>query len=289
MSIGLLLLAVLALAQAPSEDVDVFMEKVLARRDVNWADYRNYFCNERAVLELEGTLASAPIQGTEREYLWFVRDDVMVRSPISVDGVAVSPEDREKAERDWIERAKKREEKRGTDRERFLGFRFEPGNYFFAGRDVVEGRDVVVVEYYPEHAFADDDEEEEMDDEEREIVSKLNKVLLVTLWIDPQEHQIVRMSLDNAGFDFLPGKWLVQLDTIEATLTMHQPFAPMADVWLAKDIRALGRITTAAGDLGLSYTSTFENCIQANTSTTFSFPEPDEPDGKDKKAKKKKR
>jgi len=177
-----------------------------------------------------------PIQGSKREYLWYVRDGYFVRSPVSVDGVAVSPEERERAEKKWIERQKKRERERSPDRENFLGFKFEAGNYFFAGRKVFEGHELVAVEYYPEEGFADDDKEDAKSEEDAEIEAKLNKVLLVTMLIDADAHQIVRMTLDNTGFDFLPGRWLVQLDTVEASMVMHKPFE---DVWLPRDISTL--------------------------------------------------
>jgi hypothetical protein len=272
--------------QTNLEDIDAFMEKVLERRETNWEDYRNYFCTERAELAVEGAIASVPIHGTVREYLWYVRDGYRVRSPVSVDGVEISPEEREKAELEWIEAIQKRElreaeregeadgEGEGANRERFIGFEFEPGSYFYAGRRSFEGRELVVIEHYPEEAFGDHDDEEAEDERERELEAKLNKVFLVTLWIDPNAHQIVRMTLDNVGFEFLPAKWLVQLDTVEATLTMNQPFAPVADIWLARDIEALGRITTALGDLSLRYRSEFYGCVRAETETDFAFPRP---------------
>lgn len=254
-----------ALAQGPTGDIDAFMEKVLQKRDVNWEQYYNYFCTERAVLSIEGSIPGVPIQGFTKEYLWFVRDGYLVRSPLTVDGVAISAEDRERAEKKFIERSKKRDSRRGPDRESFFGLEFEPGNSFFAGNDQFEGRDVVVVEYYPdEDAFSDDE-----DDEDDEIAAQLAKVLVVRMLIDVKEHQIVRMSLDNVGFDFLPVGWLVKLDTVETSLTMHNP---IEDIWLTRDIEAYGRITTAGGGIAVRYSSTFFDYTKAETSATYRFP-----------------
>ena len=33
----------------------------------------------------------------------------------------------------------------------------------------------------------------------------MNKTALVTLWVDPVEHQIVKYTFDNVWMDFLPG------------------------------------------------------------------------------------
>lgn len=278
----LLLLSLLSTAQAPVEDIDTLMKRALERRHENWDQLHDYFCRERAILTMEGSLDGVPIQGFEREYLWFVKDGYIVRSPVTADGVPVSAEEREREEAQWIERVKKREKERGPDRETFFGFKFEPGNYFYAGRRELDGRDLMVVEYYPDKGpwnepVGDKDESEE----EKNVKAKLRKVLLVTMFIDPEEHQIVRMTMDNAGFDFLPASWLLQVDTIEASLTMHQP---LGEVWLPGEMNGYGRISTARGDIELRYRSTFYDYAKAKTGATYRFPPRVEP-GKSEKRK----
>jgi len=257
----------LATPQDRALDIDTFMEKVLERRDINWDDFYNYTCRERETLEVEGSLEAVPMQGFLRENMWFVRDGYLVRSPLSINGVKISRKDRDQAERKWIERVKKREEKEGVDRDRFFGFKFEPGNYYFAGRQEFEGREVVAVEYYPETFFSDEEDEEE-DPEDEEIEKKLNKVFLITMLIDPAEHQIVQMTIDNVGFDFLPGGWLIRIGTIEASMTMHQPFG---DIWLPRDIIAYGKVKTAAGDLAVRYRMAFQDYAIAETKARYRF------------------
>jgi len=293
----LLSLAMAAATQLPTDgrldDVDAFMEKVLEQRDVNWNDFYNFFCTETAELRIDGSIEGAPMQGFRRQFLWFVRDGYLVRSPVSVDGVQVSAEDKKKSEDEWIERLEKRERERGPDRETFFGFKFEPGNYLFAGQTNFEGRDVVVVEYYPEELFEDDEEEQAKAKEENrkevriggdgdEIEEALSKVFLVTLLIDPNEYQIVHMTLDNYGFEFLPMSWLVQLDTVEASLAMSKPFEA---VWLPRDIAVYGKVTTAVGSLSVRYESTFSDYAKAETGATFRFP----PRGLSEEKKKKQR
>jgi hypothetical protein len=264
------LLALLTSVQAPAEDIDTFMNKVLERRQTNWDQLHDYFCRERAVLALEGSLDGVPIQGFEREYLWFVKDGYFVRSPVSADGVPISAEERERDEARWIEGLKKRERERGPDRETFFGFKFEPGNYFYAGRRQIEGREVVVVEYYPDKGpWNERSGDEEESEEEKKVKAKLSKVLLVTMYVDPTEHQIVQMTMDNAGFDFLPGSWLLQIDTVEASLAMHQP---LGDAWLPRDMSGYGRVSTAVGDIEIRYRSSFYDYAKSKTGATYRFP-----------------
>ena len=87
--------------------------------------------------------------------------------------------------------------------------------------------------------------------------------------IDPKEHQIVHMTLENAGFDFLPAGWLFKLDTVELSTSMHNPFE---DVWLTRDIEAYGRVTTAGGGVVVRYSSTFFDYTKAETGATYRFP-----------------
>ncbi len=42
----------------------------------------------------------------------------------------------------------------------FMEFKFEPGNYYLAGRERLEGQEVLRIEYYPKRMFSDDDDRE---------------------------------------------------------------------------------------------------------------------------------
>ena len=67
----------------------------------------------------------------------------------------------------------------------------------------------------------------------------MNKTALITLWVDPAEHQIVKYTFDNVWLDFLPGAWLVRVDDLRASMTMGQPFA---GIWLPRTINIHARL-----------------------------------------------
>ena len=122
----------------------------------------------------------------------------------------------------------------------FMDFKFEPGNYYLAGREQLEGQRGAADRVLPDtNLFNDDDDEkretrdaaakdakddkaqekkpskEKKDNDkeaklEQDIERKMNKTALVTLWVDPAEHQIVKYTFDNVWLDFLPGGWLVK-------------------------------------------------------------------------------
>ena len=139
----------------------------------------------------------------------------------------------------------------------FLDFEFEPGNYYLAGRETLAGREVLRIEYYPQQLFSERDEgDPDVEDIERRVETGFEKTSLVTMWIDPAEHQIVRFTFDNVGFDFLPGRWLFRLDDLTASMTMGQP---IAGVWLPARVELHGQVTLAPGTFEISYTRTFSN------------------------------
>ena len=143
----------------------------------------------------------------------------------------------------------------------FMEFTFEPGNYYFVGRETLAGREVVQIEYYPTALF---DEEPDSNDSEPDtrIVRGVNKTTLVTLWIDPEAYQIVRYTVDNTGLDFLPGRWLIRVDGLEASMEMGQP---INDVWLPLRVTVSGRATMALGDFDVTFVREFFDHREAQT------------------------
>jgi len=190
----------------------------------------------------------------------------------------------------------------------FMKFPFEPGNYYLAGRETIDGRPVVKVEYYPSRLFSDDRDREKKDvtiaaggdvkvqpagekppgkekpkkpakphrgdDLENEIETALNKVTMVTMWIDPQEFQIVRFAFDNADWGFLPGRAIVRVDQAKATMAMGRFFD---NVWLPKEIAFTFGATFAAGSYTFRYTRDFYDYRKGEVSAKIRGYVPKEP------------
>lgn len=149
----------------------------------------------------------------------------------------------------------------------FMDFTFEPGNYYLAGRETLAEREVVKIEYYPTNLFENDDEPDaEHDEDASELEARIdrgfNKTSLVTLWIDPEAQQIVKYTFDNTGLDFLPGRWLVRIDGLSASMEMGQP---IGDVWLPLRVTVSGLATTALGDFDIMFTREFTEYREAQT------------------------
>jgi len=153
----------------------------------------------------------------------------------------------------------------------FLKFKFEAGNYYLAGRERLDGRDIVRIEYYPTRLFGERTESpkegknpprKEDADMEPRIERDLNKVALVTLWIDPAEYQVVRYEFDNVDFGFLPARWLVRLDTVTASMTMARV---LDGVWLPRQMSVRAGLTLASGSYGFQYGREFHDYKKAET------------------------
>jgi hypothetical protein len=267
--------------QRTPSDLDAFMARVLARRDDNWKRMQQYVLDERETFQVLGP-GGTPFYGSRREYLWFPRDGdgVFVRSPISVDGVKIGEAERRKAEADYLRREERpeREAKITGDGVRqalepgfvsaayFLKFKFDPGQYALAGRETVEGHPVLRIEYYPTKLFSEGRARPNKKVRERDadIEPKMNKAALVTLWIEPDAFQILKYEFRNLPWDFLPGRSIVRVDDVTASMEMGQPFP---DVWLPRAIRIATEFSTAAGEFKGRFVTDYHDYRLASVAT----------------------
>jgi hypothetical protein len=297
----------------PPTDLDRLMEEVVARRDDNWKKLQQYILSERQKVTVTGP-DGLRLYGSVHDYQWFVKDGFFIRSPLAANGVAIADADRRRYEDRYLKRMQARDERRAKrEAERgappspspppaesvgdllnqqaepsfvsaayFLKFKFEPGRYALAGRETIDGREVLRIEYYPARLFDDDHEtrvevgkdgasasrrererarerQRERETEHR-IEQQMNKTSLVTLWVLRSEKQIVRYVFDNVDWGFLPGRTIVRLDDVTASMRMHEAFP---GVWLPQSIAAKVRLGTALGSTGAVYDVTYSDYRQA--------------------------
>lgn len=166
-----------------STDLDALMARALKTRDVDRRTLSDYVLDELEVFEVLGP-GRAPVVRLRREYTWFVRDGIHVRSPVRFDGVPIPESERREYEEKWFhqeqdrrkhraEREAKREaegkqpllgpaalnEPRFVSESYFMEFKFEAGNYYLAGHDSLDKHDVYKIDYLPTNLFDDDDDE----------------------------------------------------------------------------------------------------------------------------------
>jgi hypothetical protein len=315
-------------APAIENELDAFMEKVLKRRDINRRTLEQYILDDSEQVEVLGP-GKMPVFRQKREFTWYVRDGLHVRSPVRFDGVTVGDAARTEYEETWIRRERRRlEQKAARDKKNaedknaqvaspepvessddlagpsgaspiptprfvseayFMDFKFESGNYYLAGREQLEGQQVLRIEYYPTRMFNDNDDRNDRKDPkderrareqgkrererdrqmEQRIERQMNKTALVTLWVDPAEHEIVKYTFDNVWLDFFPAGWLVKIDDIRASMTMGQPFP---GIWLPREMNIHAGVTLATGPLEAAYSRRFSNYKQADVKTRIRIP-----------------
>lgn len=155
----------------------------------------------------------------------------------------------------------------------FLRFKFEEGKYAVVGRETLDGHPVVRVEYYPANLYTDRQRRrmarnhDPRDEKDTEIQRMMNKVALITMWVEPDTHQIVKYTFDNIDFDFLPAQWLVRIGTVRATMTMHQPFP---EVWLPRDLEFLIDAQIAAGRFDVRWSVEYRDYRLPDVKSKFS-------------------
>jgi hypothetical protein len=287
-------------------DLDAFMERVLASRDQNWKKMQQYILDEDERLNVTA-IDGRRVFGFDREYTWFIREGYFIRSPLKFDGVTINEADRAAYEQRWMRREKRREERaahaqkdpdspqdksevsvslegvqmdmvsgslepRFVSAAYFLSFKFDPGHYALAGREQWNGREVLKIEYYPSKLFTEGRTrpDRRVREQEAQIEQKMNKVSLVTLWIDPKQHQILQYTFDNMGLEFLPGRAIVRIDEMSASMKMTQPFP---DVWLPGDIEMSFGMSTALGALRAEYDVSYRDYRLAEVTSKIRPPQ----------------
>jgi hypothetical protein len=303
-----LVAALLLTSVSAQTDLDALMRQVLTRRDENWKKLQQYILDESESVELRGP-SKTPIWGEHRDYTWYIRSGFFVRSPVKVNGAAVSESERRKLEAEYLKRLQDREKRGGQiaigssglvvdpgDSEPadsdgilkqtrqpqfismtyFLRFKFEQGKYALVGKESIDGRELLRIEYYPERLYSGTDrrrsngrtspDAQAYDAEFRRL---MNKVALVTLWVEPASHQIVRYTFDNIALDFLPVQWLLHVDSITASMTMSQPFP---DVWLPREVGIDAAMSVVSGQFYVHYGSEYHDYRQADVSTKIKIP-----------------
>ena len=316
--LGLLIVQPIGLAQAPEvappaiSELDAFMQQVLLRRDDNWKKVQQYILDEQERVEFRGP-GEVLLWGARREYLWYPRDGYFVRSPVRFNGVTIGEADREKYEQRFLSRVKARDE-RSKEREKetpgtetvepapadlqsliqqtrepqfvssayLLKFRFDRGRYAFVGRETIDEREVLRIEYYPTNLFADEPgtraearvnsvagPKSRQDAYGDEMQRLMNKVSLVTLWIEPGQKQIVKYTFDNIGLEFLPASWLVRVTDLRANMMMTEAFP---GVWLPRRIDVNGSFVLAPGLFSVSYDIQYSGYREATTGGKYLGP-----------------
>ena len=279
---ALTLVATFGATLSAQADLDAFMAQVLARRDENWKKLQQYTLAEDETFSLTGT-GGTRIYGFKREYDWFPQDGIFVRSPTRADGVAISEQERRRAEQRWIRQEQERNKRRENEREDvepslndlidpegqprfvssayFMKFKFEPGHYELAGRERLLGRDVLRIEYYPARLY-EDKGKPPSDPTGARMQRSFNKVAVITLWIEPAERQILQYEFQNIDFDFLPGRSMARIDQISASMRMGEAFT---GVWLPEAITMRFGMTLAIGTVAARYDVGYHDYKEAVT------------------------
>jgi hypothetical protein len=87
----------------------------------------------------------------------------------------------------------------------------------------------------------------------------INKGSLVTIWVEPASHQIVRYEFRNASLGFLPASELVRVEDLRSVMTMSRPLAAAPDVWLPRDLDYYFNAMVASGSLNARYHIDYKN------------------------------
>ena len=300
-------------AGSAQSDLDALMQQVLSRRDEDWKKLQQYVLDERESAELRGP-SNVVLWGQRSDYTWFIRDGFFVRSPVKVDGVTLSEADRRDYEVKFLRREQEREKQprnadggppaaappadpapadvdafiRQTRQPQFitsayfLRFKFDEGRYALVGRERLDDRDVLRIEYYPANLFTPERRREQLQERDRgrdrptndavgqQMMLLMNKKSKVTLWVDPASQRILKYTFEDLGWNFLPGQWIVRMSSLDSSMTVFQAFP---DVWLPRGLQMDIGLLFAIGPMNLHYTLDYHDYRRADVTSKIGVPD----------------
>ncbi len=238
--------------------------------------------------------SGARVFSQHRDYTWFPRDGIFVRSPLRINGRLVTDAERQKEEADFAARERRRDARRpdaagpgdhatvppltpesaeamtAAMRPFFLNnnsllmtLKYEPGRYGLVGRETRSTRDVVKVEYYPTAMFQAGRARPNRRVRERDsqVTTRLNKASLLTLWIDPALSHIVRYEFADIDVGFLPGQWLARVVDGRSSMALDEV---LPGVWLPTEAESLVRLQSPLGPVEIRYTLAYTRYRRAD-------------------------
>jgi hypothetical protein len=243
----------------------------------------HYIINKGGVLEPDKSF----FPSFKKSYDWFVRDGVFVRSPKSINGVAISPSQRAAAEEKWLKEKGKDEKAKGLLDYYFelindhwaaiekhppyykfkpseIYYPFVSGRFIYMGEKIIENHNVAEIIYQPTY------EEIIPNKASRRILgSRLDPFRSINLvfHIIPEMHRIVKLT---EGFESIP---------IEALTIIHSMTMAEWDknIWLPKKFSFLfycnGGCTEERGRM--YYTREYHSFKKAHVETNLSFDDND--------------
>ena len=92
---------------------------------------------------------------------------------------------------------------------------------------------------------------------------------LVTLWVEPTTRQILQYEFENVDPDFLPGRWLLRLQGMRASMRMSEPFP---GVWLPASLGFRVDMSLAVGAVRATFDVQYRDYAVAETDSRVIVP-----------------
>lgn len=267
--LAVLIITTIISVNGPSEssDIDEFIKEVYDNREAGWALLLSYNFTEDANITISNRSTGLPLQSRKEKYVWFTREGKLVRSPVISNGAGVPEGERLAYEDEFLNGGKKGKRRADLTKDGFFNLTYEPGTYFYAGEEMVNGRETVIIEYYPREHFTKTGRDP-IGNQGDKYDPSFDKTSLVKMWIDRDEKQIVKVDFQNASLDYLPGSWLVSLDFFNASLTMKRN---QRGDWLPHFLTLDTVINQAEQSLEISLERSFSDYRRTGVNVDFDF------------------
>ena len=254
-------------AQPSESEIDLFMRAVLENQKAAQEALTQFVFTEEERFEVRN--ARNAVQESRRgSYVWFERGGKLVRSPVSINGTEIGESGRLDYENSLLTGGKKGKRRADIAEDSFFNFTYEPGAYFFAGREEREGRSVILIEYYPREHFTNTGRDP-IGSRGDKYDPAFDKTSLIFFRIDEKERQIVSVDFRNITSNYLPSSWIVEFDDFTSTLVNRRT---ESGAWVPARVELKVVLNQAEETFQVELLRTFGDYKRADVNIEFAVP-----------------
>jgi hypothetical protein len=255
-----------------STDLKDLIKEVLSKSEGDLDHLRHYVFKEREVCiqKIDGET-----QGYRRDYVWIInKNGYLVRSPILINGIAVSSKEQATAEEEWLKEQQNQKGqkssldffldcmrnfisksivnritggKKNAGWDDFFSFKIMPDKFKYAGEQLYEGQNVIKVKF-----------------NESVLNSQYAGVQhAVTMLIEPRMQQLINITINRSNY----AKEMIGQED-EISMNMHKI---LEDIWLPLSFSYYMKVDTNYQHISLSYKREFYSYAKTDVKVNLWF------------------
>jgi hypothetical protein len=203
---------------AQENEIDLFMQEVFENRQKSYEYMKRFNFVEDEEFEIVDSVTGRVLNSRISVFDWRSIEGQLVRTPRTVNSVAVSESERREYEKTWMTQGRAGKRRADLQEDSFFHFMYEPGRYFLSETVMMNGRTTYIINYYPSKHFQENGRDPIGSRGDR-YDSAFDKTSNVAFLVDAETKYISQIEFSNEKLNYLPYSWLVKLKNFQTTIS----------------------------------------------------------------------